>query len=84
MTGARIRPSSLIPQHQEHQGMTKRTYRVLIGMNYPPNDTRAEPGDVRDDIPPGSVGWLLKAGAIEPVEPSGSAGETPEDEEEAG
>jgi hypothetical protein len=44
-------------------------YRVLIGLNYPPNDTRAEPGDIVDNIPPGSLAWLLKAGALEPAEP---------------
>jgi hypothetical protein len=64
--------------------MAKRAYRVLIGLNYPPNDTRAEPGDVRDDIPPGSVGWLLEAGAIVPVDPAKPARNAPEDEEEAG
>lgn len=46
--------------------MTK--YRVLIGLNYPPNDKRAEPGDLVDDIPAGSVGWLLKDGIIEPAD----------------
>jgi hypothetical protein len=61
--------------------MTKRTYRVLIGMNYPPNDTRAEPGDVRDDIPPGSVTWLLREGAIVPVDKAPADAE-PEEKEE--
>jgi hypothetical protein len=42
-------------------------YRVLIGLNYPPGDKRAEPGDIVDDIPPGSAGWLLDAGAIEEI-----------------
>jgi hypothetical protein len=54
-------------------------YRVLVGLNYPPNDKRAEPGDVVDDLPPGSVGWLLDAGAIEPV-----GKKPPDDKEEEG
>jgi len=42
-------------------------YRVLVGLNYPPGDKRAEPGDIVDDIPPGSLGWLLDGGIIESV-----------------
>lgn len=46
--------------------MTKRQkYRVLVGINYPPNDKRAEPGEVVDDIPPSSIRWLLQDGIIE-------------------
>lgn len=41
-------------------------YRVLVGLSYPP-DRRAEPGDVVDDIPPQSLGWLKHQGFIEPV-----------------
>lgn len=48
--------------------MTERQrYRVLVGINYPPGNRRAEPGDVRDDIPPGSIRWLLRDGIIEPL-----------------
>ncbi|HSW64403.1 MAG TPA: hypothetical protein VLH56_14010 [Dissulfurispiraceae bacterium] len=42
-------------------------YRVLAGMDYPP-DKRAEPGDIVSDLPAKSVGWLLEQGYIEPVE----------------
>lgn len=48
--------------------MAKKKYRIKVGLNYPPNDKRAEPGDIVDDIPPGSLGWLLDAGVIEPVD----------------
>lgn len=41
-------------------------YRVLIGMNYPP-DKRAEPGDIVTDLPAKSVSWLLEQGCIELV-----------------
>ena len=41
-------------------------YRVKVGMNY--GNQRAEPGDVRDDIPEQSIKWLLKRGAIEEVD----------------
>lgn len=39
-------------------------YRVLTGIDYPPNK-RAEAGDLVDDLPPTSVKWLLEVGAIE-------------------
>lgn len=39
-------------------------YRVLQGIDYPPNK-RAEIGDVVDDLPAASVKWLLEIGAIE-------------------
>ena len=39
-------------------------YRVLAGIDYPPNK-RAEIGDVVNDLPPASVKWLLEAGLIE-------------------
>jgi hypothetical protein len=40
-------------------------YRVLAGLNYPP-DKRAEPGDVVTDLPGKSIKWLLEQGYIEP------------------
>lgn len=50
----------------------KKRYRVLAGLNYPPNgkgaERRAEPGDLIDDLPTQSVSWLLEDGSIEPVE----------------
>ncbi len=39
-------------------------YRVLAGIDYPPNK-RAEIGDVIDDLAPQSIKWLLSAGVIE-------------------
>ena len=39
-------------------------YRVLAGIDYPPNK-RAEIGDVIDDLAPQSIKWLLSAGIIE-------------------
>lgn len=42
----------------------KPRYRVLNGVDYPPNK-RAEIGDVVDDLPGKSIGWLLDQGVIE-------------------
>lgn len=42
------------------------TYKVLVGIDYPPNK-RAETGDVVSDIPAKSVKWLLDQGIIEVV-----------------
>jgi len=39
-------------------------YRVLAGIDYPPNK-RAEIGDVVNDLAPQSIAWLLSAGIIE-------------------
>lgn len=39
-------------------------YRVLVGIDYPP-DKRAEVGAVVNDLPPKSVRWLLSQGVIE-------------------
>ena len=45
----------------------KTVYRVLSPyLAY--RDTRAEQGDLVDDIPEGSVKWLLSDGCIEKVE----------------
>lgn len=52
--------------------MTK--YKVLLGCNFPPDDTRAEPGDVID-VPERIGEALVKAGAAEPVKPP--KGESP-------
>lgn len=43
------------------------SHRVLTGLDYPPG-RRAEPGDVVDDLPKGSVRHLLTRGHIEPVQ----------------
>lgn len=42
-------------------------YRALVGLDYPPG-RRAEPGDVVEDLPRESIGWLLRDGLIEPAE----------------
>jgi hypothetical protein len=39
-------------------------YRVLQGIDYPPNK-RAEIGDVVEDLPAAAIKWLLESGAIE-------------------
>jgi hypothetical protein len=39
-------------------------YRVLQGIDYPPNK-RAEIGDVVEDLPATAIKWLLESGAIE-------------------
>lgn len=45
----------------------KTKYKVLVGLNYPPNNRRAEVGDVVTDLPDFAVSKLLKAGVIEEV-----------------
>jgi hypothetical protein len=42
-------------------------YRVLQGIDYPPN-MRAEAGDVVEDLPPKSIAWLLESNIIEPAD----------------
>ena len=42
--------------------------RVLVGLNYPPNDTRAEVGDIVNDLPSKAVADLLAIGAIESID----------------
>lgn len=39
-------------------------YRVLTGIDYPPNK-RAEAGQVVEDLPAQSIKWLLESGLIE-------------------
>lgn len=66
-------------------------YKLNTGLDYPlnPNDppatwemVRHEAGEVVDDIPAISLGWLLDAGQIEvaPDVPSTSGGQTPDAE----
>jgi hypothetical protein len=45
----------------------KPKHRVLVGINYPPDNTRAEPGDIVDNIPEYALSRLVNAGVIEPV-----------------
>lgn len=40
-------------------------YRVLVGINYPPGDKRAEPGDIVNDLPDYAIKGLLEQGVIE-------------------
>jgi hypothetical protein len=51
-------------------------FRVVRGLNYPGGGgaRRAEPGEVVDDLPAGSVPWLLAQGHITPVEDEGGEG----------
>lgn len=42
-------------------------YVVHVGLDYPPM-LRAEPGDVKTDLPAESIPWLVKSGAISPKE----------------
>lgn len=39
-------------------------YRVIQGINYPPNK-RAEIGDVVDDLPSSAIKWLVADGIVE-------------------
>jgi hypothetical protein len=43
--------------------MAKNEYRVLRGIDYPPNK-RAEIGAIVSDLPKESVSWLLASGII--------------------
>jgi hypothetical protein len=43
-------------------------YRVLKGLNYPPDNKRANPGDIVDDLPDYSIAPLLRQDAIEPAD----------------
>lgn len=52
-------------------------YRVLTGIDYPPNK-RAEAGDIVEDLPSKSIKWLRECGAIELAD----ATATPEPAEE--
>lgn len=50
-----------------------KSYRVLVGIDYPP-DKRAEPDDEVYDIPESSAKWLLEQNLIEPVKPAKKKG----------
>ena len=54
-------------------------YRVLQGIDYPPNK-RAEIGDVVEDLPATSIKWLLESGAIEDSSKPAKTVETPKTE----
>ena len=55
-------------------------YRVLQGIDYPPNK-RAEAGKVVDDLPATSVKWLLESGIIEDADKPSKKSEEPVVEE---
>jgi len=54
-------------------------YRVLVGLDYPP-DRRAEPGDVVEDLPGKSIKWLSEQGLIEPADKGKPAVKAPKPE----
>ena len=43
----------------------KQRYKVITGLNYPPNGQRAGAGSVVDDLPATSIPWLVEQGHIE-------------------
>lgn len=49
---------------------TPQQYRVLVGINYPPDNRRAEIGDIVNDLPDYAIDRLLKDGIIEKAEPA--------------
>lgn len=51
-------------------------YRVLTGLDYPPNK-RAEIGDIVEDLPAQSVKWLLADGLIEDADKTKKVAEEP-------
>lgn len=59
--------------------MAKGRYRVLTGLDY--EGKRAEPGDVVNDLPGGSIKWLEKGGYIEQVQTSSKTGADKTEEE---
>ena len=55
-------------------------YRVLSGIDYPPNK-RAEAGKIVEDLPATSVKWLLESGIIEDADKPATKIEEPVKEE---
>lgn len=62
--------------------MAATKYKVLVGLNYPPNNRRAEVGDVVSDLPDFAVNKLLKAGVIEEVKTKAEKAKEPEKDTE--
>jgi len=54
-------------------------YKVLVGIDYPPN-RRAEIGDIVEDIPSKSIKWLREQGIIELADGSSPTVEAPVEE----
>lgn len=58
--------------------MVRKSYVVLIGVNYPPygkggNEIRAEPGDIVTNLPPLSIADLLEQGVIRDANEGGES-----------
>ena len=51
-------------------------YRVLKGIDYPPNK-RAEVGAIVEDLPATAIKWLLEDGIIEDANKKATVGEEP-------
>lgn len=49
---------------------SKPKYRVLIGVNYPPDNKRAEAGDEVTDLPEAAIKRLVRDGVVELVPPT--------------
>lgn len=47
---------------------TSGPWLVKVGINYPPNDKRAEPGEIITDLPAISAAWMLADGVIAPAD----------------
>lgn len=60
-------------------------YRVVVGLNLPPDDVRYEPGELLDDkvLLKGASTWMLADGLIEPLDAK-SAEPEPEPDPEPG
>lgn len=54
-----------MPVKPRAKAISDQPYRVLVGINYPPNDARAEIGDIISDLPAADVNWMLNEGLIE-------------------
>ena len=66
----------------EGVGVAYRQHRVLVGINYPPEESRRrEPGEIVTDIPPWMAEVLMADGSIERVKDAPDH-EVPEAEEE--
>lgn len=58
----------------------KAKYLVKVGMNYPPNDRRAEIGDIVDDLPAKSIRSLREQGVIVQVDAKGNTVDATDDD----
>jgi hypothetical protein len=47
---------------------TSGPWLVKVGINYPPNDQRAEPGEIITDLPAICAAWMLADGVIVPAD----------------